>query len=68
MAPRSRAIDAGCGTGGLLAKLAADRPRAVAIGLDAHQQACERATVKRGRAVAERAGAPMPRRSGLCRR
>ena len=42
-AARNRVLDAGCGTGGLLAKLAADRPQATVIGLDADQQACERA-------------------------
>jgi SAM-dependent methyltransferase len=48
---RSRVLDAGCGTGGLLAKLAADRPQATVIGLDADQQACERAAAKSARPV-----------------
>jgi SAM-dependent methyltransferase len=46
-----RVLDAGCGTGGLLAKLAVDRPQATVIGLDADQQACERAAVKSARPV-----------------
>jgi SAM-dependent methyltransferase len=41
-----RVLDAGCGTGGLLAKLAADRPAAIVIGLDADQAACTRAKAK----------------------
>ena len=50
-AARNRVLDAGCGTGGLLAKLAADRPQATVIGLDADQQACERAAAKSARPV-----------------
>ena len=50
-AARSRVLDAGCGTGGLLAKLAADRPQATVIGLEADQQACERAAAKSARPV-----------------
>ena len=50
-APRSRVLDAGCGTGGLLAKIAADLPQATVIGLDADQQACERAAAKSARPV-----------------
>jgi SAM-dependent methyltransferase len=46
-----RVLDAGCGTGGLLAKLAADRPAAVVIGLDADQAACGRAKAKSARPV-----------------
>jgi SAM-dependent methyltransferase len=41
-----RVLDAGCGTGGLLVKLAADRPAAIVIGLDADQAACTRAKAK----------------------
>jgi SAM-dependent methyltransferase len=44
-------LDAGCGTGGLLAKLASDRPTTVVIGLDADQAACGRAKAKSGRPV-----------------
>ena len=50
-AAQSRVLDAGCGTGGLLAKLAADRPQATVFGLDADQQACERAVAKSARPV-----------------
>ena len=46
-----RVLDAGCGTGGLLAKLAADRRGATVIGLEADQQACERAAAKSARPV-----------------
>jgi SAM-dependent methyltransferase len=44
-------LDAGCGTGGLLAKIAADRPQATVVGLDADQPACERAAAKSARPV-----------------
>src|SRR4051794_12562456 len=46
-----RVLDAGCGTGGLLAKLSADRPTAMVIGLDADQAACTRAKAKSARPV-----------------
>ena len=46
-----RVLDAGCGTGGLLAKLAADRPQAMMVGLDADQTACTRAEAKSARPV-----------------
>src|SRR5437762_963894 len=46
-----RVLDAGCGTGGLLTKLAADRPAAMVIGLDADQAACARAKAKSARPV-----------------
>jgi SAM-dependent methyltransferase len=46
-----RVLDAGCGTGGLLTKLAADRPAAMVIGLDADQAACGRAKAKSARPV-----------------
>jgi len=49
--PRGRVLDAGCGTGGLLAKIAADLPQATVIGLDADQQACGRAAAKSARPV-----------------
>jgi SAM-dependent methyltransferase len=51
LAAPDRVLDAGCGTGGLLAKLAADRPGAIVIGLDADQAACTRAKAKSARAV-----------------
>jgi SAM-dependent methyltransferase len=47
----SRVLDAGCGTGGLLAKLAADRPASIVIGLDAEETACTRAVAKSARPV-----------------
>jgi SAM-dependent methyltransferase len=47
----NRVLDAGCGTGGLLAKLAADRPADIVIGLDADQSACTRARAKSARPV-----------------
>ena len=50
-AASDRVLDAGCGTGGFLAKLAADRPAAMVIGLDADQAACTRATAKSARPV-----------------
>jgi SAM-dependent methyltransferase len=44
-------LDAGCGTGGLLARLSAALPDGAAIGLDADPFACERARAKSGRPV-----------------
>lgn len=44
-------LDAGCGTGGLLAKLAQEFPRAAVLGLDADAHACERARTKSRRPV-----------------
>ncbi len=44
-------LDAGCGTGGLLARLSAALPDRDAIGLDADRFACERARAKSGRPV-----------------
>lgn len=49
--PRGRILDAGCGTGGLLAKLAAVLPGGAAIGLDADEAAAMRARDKSGRPV-----------------
>src|SRR5205085_12497931 len=46
-----RVLDAGCGTGGLLAKLAAKQPQAMVVGLDADQAACTRAIAKSARPV-----------------
>jgi SAM-dependent methyltransferase len=45
----ARVLDAGCGTGGLLARLAA--PNAIAIGIDADAGACARAAAKSRRPV-----------------
>lgn len=48
----SRALlDAGCGTGGLLARLSRVLPDREAVGLDADRFACERARAKSGRPV-----------------
>jgi SAM-dependent methyltransferase len=41
-----RALDAGCGTGGFLARLAADEPGCVLFGLDTNSFACQRAAAK----------------------
>src|SRR5207237_1389983 len=53
-----RVLDAGCGTGGLLTKLAADRPAAMVIGLDADQAAGARAKAKSARPGWRGAAAP----------
>lgn len=47
-APPGAMLDAGCGTGGFLARLAAGRPGRVAIGLDADTFACVRTAAKSG--------------------
>jgi ubiquinone/menaquinone biosynthesis C-methylase UbiE len=44
-------LDAGCGTGGLLAKMSAEHPPACTIGLDADPAACMRAATKSKRPV-----------------
>src|SRR5216684_413586 len=44
-------LDAGCGTGGLLARLAADYPDRTIVGLDADRIACARAAAKSARPV-----------------
>jgi SAM-dependent methyltransferase len=44
-------LDAGCGTGGLLARLAADYPDRTIVGLDADRAACARAAAKSARPV-----------------
>jgi SAM-dependent methyltransferase len=50
-AARTALFDAGCGTGGLLARLAADYPNRTVIGLDADTAACARAAAKSLRPV-----------------
>jgi SAM-dependent methyltransferase len=50
-AARTPLLDAGCGTGGLLARLAAAYPARTVIGLDADSAACGRATAKSARPV-----------------
>lgn len=50
--PRAgRVLDAGCGTGGLLARFAARHPERNAIGVDVQPAACRRARAKSGRPV-----------------
>jgi SAM-dependent methyltransferase len=44
-------LDAGCGTGGFLARLAARYPERTVVGLDADVAACGRAAAKSGRPV-----------------
>jgi SAM-dependent methyltransferase len=44
-------LDAGCGTGGFLAQLAARYPNRALLGLDANPLACQRAAAKSGRPV-----------------
>jgi len=44
-------LDAGCGTGGFLAQLAAHYPNRALLGLDANPLACQRAATKSGQAV-----------------
>jgi SAM-dependent methyltransferase len=44
-------LDAGCGTGGLLARIAAEHPGQSAVGLDAEPVACARAAAKSGRPI-----------------
>ena len=46
-----RLLDAGCGTGGLLRRLAREVPVAVTLGLDADETACRWAAEKSGRPV-----------------
>jgi len=48
---RQPLLDAGCGTGGFLVRLAADYPDRTIIGLDADCTACARAAAKSGRPV-----------------
>lgn len=51
-APEGPVLDAGCGTGGFLARLAASRPGIRAIGVEYHGPAAARARAKSGRPVA----------------
>jgi SAM-dependent methyltransferase len=55
-----RVLDAGCGTGGLLTKLAADRGTNAVIGLDADETACARARTKSARPVCRGSVAALP--------
>src|SRR5258708_39576833 len=56
----NRVLDAGCGTGGLLAQLAAARPASIVIGLDAGQSACTRAPAKGARPGCRGSGDTLP--------
>jgi SAM-dependent methyltransferase len=49
--PRPVVLDAGCGTGGFLKRLARARPDAVVLGLDVAPRACAMAQAKSGRPV-----------------
>lgn len=51
LAPGGPILDAGCGTGGLLAKLAREFPQSCAVGIDADAKACARAAAKSARPV-----------------
>lgn len=51
LAGAQRLLDAGCGTGGFLARLARERPGIEMLGLDAHQTACRYAAEKSGRPI-----------------
>ena len=48
---RQPLLDAGCGTGGFLVRLAADYPDRPVVGLDADRTACARAAAKSARSV-----------------
>jgi SAM-dependent methyltransferase len=49
--PAQPLLDAGCGTGGLLARIARAYPECTAVGLDAEPVACRRAAAKSARPV-----------------
>ena len=51
LSARGRLLDAGCGTGGLLARLARQLPQTEAIGLDASETACRWAAEKSARPI-----------------
>jgi SAM-dependent methyltransferase len=58
--PQGSLLDAGCGTGGLLAKLARELPQWQPIGLDADAMACAVARAKSGRPVCAGSANAMP--------
>jgi SAM-dependent methyltransferase len=57
-------LDVGCGTGGLLARLARELPQAVTIGLDADPDACRAARAKSRRPVCAGSANGLPCRDG----
>jgi SAM-dependent methyltransferase len=57
---QGRVLDAGCGTGGLLALLRAQRPRLALVGLEWQPEAARRAAAKSGAAVARGSVNAMP--------
>lgn len=59
-APAKAMLDAGCGTGGLLAKIGAEYPERCAIGLDADREACARASAKSARPVCNGSANALP--------
>jgi SAM-dependent methyltransferase len=62
--PSGLLLDAGCGTGGLLAKLARELPEGRPIGLDADAMACAIARTKSGRPVCAGSANAMPFATG----
>ncbi|WP_135466472.1 class I SAM-dependent methyltransferase [Crenalkalicoccus roseus] len=62
--PAAPLLDAGCGTGGFLARLRAARPDLPAIGLEVHPPAARRAGVKAGLPVAAASVNDLPFRDG----
>jgi SAM-dependent methyltransferase len=53
-------LDAGCGTGGFLARLRRDRPDLTAVGVEVHASAAERAASKSGQSVYRASVEDMP--------
>ena len=60
LAPGRPILDAGCGTGGLLAKIAKEFPQSCAVGIDADGEACARAAAKSRRPVCNGSVNAMP--------
>lgn len=59
-----RILDAGCGTGGMLARLTADLPGASVVGMDFDRTACDLARDKAGRPVVNGSLNQLPFRDG----
>jgi len=57
---RGNVLDAGCGTGGLLARLRATRPDLLLTGLDWSEAACRRAAAKSGARIARGSANALP--------